>query len=373
MAQTAIYKLIPRSAFHFGERGVGVEETADLLHSDTLFSAIASAWRAGDEEPDPAAGNNLPSVQPFASGEPPFRISSAFPYAGDVLLFPRPQIPLGVAKGLKRVELVSEGALGLLGQGTVPDEDRAHRELLQGGRIWVTPEERDDIVALMLEHAPDAKTRERLRVRFEQDTRHIKLWSGSGEAPVPHVAVDRINSLSNLFFSGRLQFAPGCGLYFWVEFLDTNYESRLEDALTFLQDEGLGGRRTTGHGQFTFERKDRPLPEIGAANRLMILSLYHPTEAEVKAGVLREAWYKRIPRRGWIYSPDGKNLRRKGLWMLREGAVLSCDWKEKVLGDLTDLKPGEESLRQAGLPPFVHPVWRYGYALTLPLRLEGLT
>ena len=31
MGQTAIYKLIPRGAFHFGERGVGVEETADLL------------------------------------------------------------------------------------------------------------------------------------------------------------------------------------------------------------------------------------------------------------------------------------------------------------------------------------------------------
>ena len=69
--------------------------------------------------------------------------------------------------------------------------------------------------------------------------------------------------------------------------------------------------------------------------------------------------YRRIHRRGWIYSPDGKNLRRKGLWMLSEGAVLS----QEVLGTIEDLRP------ETG---FAHPVWRYGYALTLPVRLEGL-
>jgi len=107
MSRTRRYLLHPRGAFHFGERGVGVEETAELLHSDTLFSAIVSAWRmlgGGDLD--------LPLIKPFIEGQPPpFRISSALPFAGPITLFPRPVLPLGVEKALKDVRYVSRAAL----------------------------------------------------------------------------------------------------------------------------------------------------------------------------------------------------------------------------------------------------------------------
>lgn len=356
MGHTAIYKLIPRGAFHFGERGVGVEETADLLHSDTLYSAFVSAWRALGEQPDPSIDNSLPLLAPFIARRPPFRISSALPYAGEVLLFPRPLVRLGKAKALKKVAFLSEGALRLLGRGETPDPER---ELIQSGRVWVTPEERDDIEELLLRGETDPKERRRLEARFEQDATTVRLWSGSGDPPVPHVAVDRVSSTSNLFFAGRLRFAPGCGLCFWADFANLDYRSHLEAALTFLQDEGVGGRRSTGHGQFTFKVEERTLPTLNGSNCFVTLSLYHPHVREVKSGVLRDAWYRRVHRRGWIYSLDGKNLRRKGLWMLSEGTVLN----QEVVGTIEDLRP------EIG---FAHPVWRYGYALTLPVRLEGL-
>jgi len=358
MGQTAIYKLIPRGAFHFGERGIGVEETADLLHSDTLFSALVSAWRALGRELRPL-DNDLSLLEPFAAGRPPFRISSAFPYAGEVLLFPCPLIPLRKAKSLKKVAFVSEGALRFLARDDTPDtSERKRRELIQDGHIWVTPEERDSIKRLLLARESSPKKRSQMVADFDRDARNIRVWSGSADPPAPHVAVDRVSSTSNLFFAGRLRFAPGFGLYFWVDFADPGYRSHLEDALMFLQDEGIGGRRSTGHGQFTSQREERALPTMEGANGFLTLSLYRPHENEVKKGVLRDAWYRRIHRRGWIYSPDGKNLRRKGLWMLREGTVLCQD----VLGTMEDLHP------EVG---FVHPVWRYGYALTMRLRLEG--
>ncbi len=35
--------LEPRGAFHLGERGVGYEETSEMVHADTLFGALCSA------------------------------------------------------------------------------------------------------------------------------------------------------------------------------------------------------------------------------------------------------------------------------------------------------------------------------------------
>jgi CRISPR-associated protein Csm4 len=370
MGQTAIYKLKPRGAFHFGERGVGIEATADLLHSDTLFSALASAWRIGVHEPDPALDNSLPVLAPFVDEQPPFTISSAFPYVGDVLFFPCPLVAATPrTRVLKQVALVSEGALGLLMQGELPDPQR---ELLQDGRVWITPDERDRLIRpLILEHTADADERDRLAAHFERDLREVKLWSGEKQ-PAPHVAVDRVNARSNLYFTGRLQFAPGCGLYFWVDFDDPGQRDELEVALDVLQDEGVGGQRSTGHGQFTFERQDRDLPEVADPTGRMTLSLYHPTAAEVSAGILGGASYQRILRSGWIYSPDGMNLRRRSLWMLCEGSILPLDaGASGPPGDVVNLRPEDEALARAGQPPFPHPVWRYGYAFTLPVRWES--
>jgi len=48
MDRLVAYRLIPRSPFHFGERGIGLEETSILLHSDTLFSALCMTLRETD-------------------------------------------------------------------------------------------------------------------------------------------------------------------------------------------------------------------------------------------------------------------------------------------------------------------------------------
>lgn len=356
MAKMLRYILRPRGAFHFGERGIGVEETADLLHSDTLFAAIVSAWRLLGAPL--TADNDLALLLPFHKGTPPFLISSALPFAGDIPLFPRPHVLLGAEKSLKQVLYVSAQALALLARGVRLTRERAEQELIQGGAVWVLPEERDRIVALLLAGEPDPERRKQLQAIFTRDPSRITLWWGSDVPPAPHVVVDRLTTEPNLYYSGRLRFAHGCGLTFWAAIHDESYRGLLEAALAFLQDEGLGGKRSSGHGQFDWAAREEALPAAEEPNSYLTLSLYHPRPDELAGNILGAAWYRRIHRRGWIFSPEGRNLRRRGVWMLREGSVL----RARPLGTLIDLRPEHG---------FEHPIWRYGYTLTLPVRLEG--
>lgn len=367
MERTRRYRLHPRGAFHFGERGIGVEETAELLHSDTLFAAIVSAWRLlhTPASPDDHA---LPLLEPFVSRRAPlpFLISSALPFAGPVQLFPRPLLPLGIQRGLKDVRYVSAGALSLIAQSARLTPERAERELIQGGQVWVLPAEQAQIAALMREAEPNTAQRERQAALWARNPAALRLW-WAGDELVSRVSVDRISSAANLFHVGQLRFAHGCGLAFWAAYADDAYAPHLEAALDVLQDEGLGGKRSVGHGQFTWEADDLPPladlmpPGVSLPNAHLTLSLYAPHPDEY--GLLGATWYRRILRRGWIFSPEGRDLRRRGLWMLREGSVLPDPLPDGPLGVMEDVGP------EVGLP---HPVWRYGYGLTVPLRLEGL-
>jgi len=114
MSEISAYKLEARSPFHFGVRGVGVEATSVVCHSDTLFSALCLMIRKLHGEEKLKA---LLSLFPIDGAEkmPPFRLSSAFPYAGEVLFFTRPMMgakglpeDAKTAKSVKKVGFVSQ-------------------------------------------------------------------------------------------------------------------------------------------------------------------------------------------------------------------------------------------------------------------------
>lgn len=361
MSQIVVYKLEPRSTFHFGERGVGIEETGDFLHSDTLFAAIASAWRViGNDlgKIDLSRGNDLNLLVPFRDKKsPPFLISSAFPYAGDILFLPRPQIKLGNMKQEREIEFLSQGTWQGLCHGRQPSEN----ELIQGGHVWVTAEEREQIVALLTNALPK-RERERRLDWYRSEPAQIRMWSGNEEPPVPRISVDRVTSRAELYHQANLRFATGCGLYFWAEFLNLGYKSFLETALGYLEDAGLGGRRTSGHGQFRFHLEEHSLSDIPYATHRVTLSLYHPSRSEVDTDILQKARYELIQRRGWIDSPEGRRWRHRSLRMLAEGSVFPIDMT--LTGSIEDAGP-------LGKDGVSHPVWRYGLALTSPVRLEG--
>lgn len=329
MCKTIIYKLEPRASFHIGERGVGIERTSEIVHSDTLFAAIVCAWRALGEEMDGKGNMNL--LKPFFSDpdQPPFRLSSAFPYVKDVLLLPAPLTKPGHDKKLKKVEFLSRSVLtsGKLG-------DSAE---MQSGKVRLTYDEKKRVL--------DGST----------DPDREFIWKSGHDAVVPRVTVDRISSASEIYHCGTLLFSEGCGIYFWVELRDESYEKYLNRAVDFLSEEGIGGERSSGHGQFSYEGpKGEKLPAMNGDEAYMTLSLYHPTCAEVRDGALDDAAYNLVNCRGWIYSPDGGSQRRRTVRMITEGSVLS----RPVMGNIKDVSPDTWDH---------HPVYRYGLALTIPV------
>jgi len=360
MVKRVCYRLIPHSPFHIGDKGVGLEETETFIHSDTIFSALCIALLQAGENLD-AFLSTFPlwkDESVINDSQPPFRISSAFPFMDKVLFFPKPffriekfnpKMYLNIGKTLKQIEFVStELFMKIIAKEDVSDElflvdekDGSYKlrndNLLQSGQVWITEAERESLNA-----------KERI---------HQNVWHKSIE---PRVTVDRINNASDIYSSGRIWFTENCGLYFLVEYSDPSYRNDVEQALRLLGDSGIGGERSVGNGQFSLEIDEWSFNpnEITEFNAYTILSLFWPSKGDVTQGVLNNASYQLINRRGWIGAPGGMNLRRRGVIMCREGSV----FKQSPGGYLIDVKPINPSPAQN----VSHEVWRYGIALKIP-------
>lgn len=339
MATTSTYRLRFRSSLHVGERGVGLEETHCHLPADTLFSAICTVWRWL------YGADSLQSelLQPFLPGEnPPFILTSAFPFAGEVLFFPKPlgrwgNVTLrGEDKGekqLKRVRWVSSEVLRSWVQGEELAYDSAN--CIGNGVIWCTPEEKAQ-----------------LQDFTDDETADIVLWR---TAVAPRVTLDRVTSASQIWFFGYVAFVSGAGLWCAVRYFREELKSRVEACLRLLGDSGLGGERGAGYGLFTVdEAPTTDLPEFANASYCLTLSPCCPTREQLQNLIDPNAAYNILPRRGWVGSPEGGNLRRKLVHMFAEGSVLKYP-PGTMPGSLVNVKPD----------PCPHDVWRYGYAFPL--------
>ncbi|MEJ5224216.1 MAG: hypothetical protein WHV44_07145, partial [Anaerolineales bacterium] len=189
------------STFHFGEQGLGQEETRAFWSSDSLFAALVArlAVLEGAEAVDGW-------VKPFLDGKPSFLFTSLFPFAGGVRFFP---IPLAAAlsndkpllkeirpKDLKRVQFVSEDLYRQLLTGKSLVEVESDTVKLHGGKIWLTEAESQRL--------PKSVQKEK------------KLWLIEKR---PRVTVERASNASTLFHTGAVHFNPNCGLWFGVQWL----------------------------------------------------------------------------------------------------------------------------------------------------------
>lgn len=342
--------LITTSPFHLGEKGIGLEETAQIIHSDTLWSAICNAWvRFYDEE-----HLKTELIERFKedASDPPFLISSAFPYAYDVKFFPRPMVRLKNEeidlKRLKEVKFVSQAIFEKVIKGEKVDS--LEKNLLQHGTLWVTEEERNNLLNAFMVKEPE----------------DIYIWK---EQEVPRVTLDRKTSASEIFYFSRIVFSGDCGYFFLVKYLDPQLKQKFETVLRFLGDLGIGGDRTTGHGQFKpIFGEDYIFSEPSETDHFLTLSLFFPKESEIKNGLLgEEAAYEFIKRGGWIHSPQAMNLRRKSVRMFAEGSVF-CGVPTANYGRVADVTPDREKLPKESKN--IHNVYRYGLAFTVGVMVR---
>jgi len=305
------YQLQFQGALHVDGRGTAFYEQAEtFVRSDTLSAAIASAWL-----------QLYPEDAESLFEQPPYLLTSGFPFYKDMLFFPRPiaskaisltQNQVGQAKLLKKAQWIE---LSLWQQAVNCDASwHQHGYISDNGLM-----------------APKGKPMKE----------HV--WHIEGK---PRIAVDRggNRAADGLIFNfSRVHYHPEGGLFFLARFGDEQDRNRFESALSLLGDNGLGSDRSNGHGHFTFKQTAMPALKL---NSPVCLSLLNPADVDRDDRWLDGAAYDLIRRGGWI---GGSSWRKQSIRMFTEGSSFS----KPLLGRM--VKVGDH-------PVAGHPVYRDGRA-----------
>jgi len=318
-------KVKPKSFLHLGEREGWLEGSKIHIPSDTLFSALCHCHLL-------LYGEVETFIQAFKA-DPPFLLSSAFPFWDDEYYFPLPKNQLTREKELKKIKFVNLNLLTRLLSGDSLDDLKEKIEANQN-----------------LDCLP------RLSKNKETKTRLVP-WEIED---VPRVALSRFNNHpgENYFHFGQVHFTEKAGLFVLVKFQDKTWEPKVRALFNLLADEGIGGDRTAGKGLFHPPEFDYlSIPDLDGANAVYAASTYFPAENEVEA--LAHGYYELELRKGYIFSPANKSYLRRSLRLFSEGSVLPGLSR---LGTLVDITP---QIFKA------HPVYRYGFIFPIPCKLEA--
>ena len=304
------------------------------LHSDTLFGCVCWAIREVFSE---ARLEGL--LKQFASGDPPFQLSSTFPFrdntsAGRTHFYPRPmlvpaefEIPKGVdeaeqQKNFRKVKWVTEETLGKFTSGAWNEAD------YYASGTW---------------NAEGPK-----EMTFEVQHNTIDRLSG-GTTPS-----------GNLYSLTEYAISNG-GLFFLLDG-DTDV---VESAFGFLEHFGIGGDSSLGKGRFEIEVTDADLPATPeGADRFMTLSLYAPRESEMDTVRSDGAWYNLTVRKGKVGGPFLRvtDFWKKSLTMLAEGSTFPLI-EQKNFGHNPIVKGIADGL--------LFDVQHYGYAFQIPMKTKA--
>ncbi|GAB4441416.1 MAG: type III-A CRISPR-associated RAMP protein Csm4 [Cyanobacteria bacterium J069] len=356
-----------RSPVHFGEKGIGLEETIERVCSDTLFSAWISAYAQifGSDKVE-----GLLSRFTDSPAQPPFRVSSTFVYrrAKDPdrfidylpkLLERPPGYPsddLSFAKTYKKLHYLPLPVWQRWYQGSgFSTQDVADLETYT--------------------KYPDNESTALARAGGFAYTEAFKSYS------LPKVAVDRTHHATNFFHTGLIQFAWKAaanagddwdsagvqnlaGLYFLLDLptTDPELEADLHQALAFLGEEGIGGERSSGAGRFTIQAWEglsadwEAVVNFAKGSHHSLVSLFW--QQDINQSQLGDsARYAIHERGGWIASPfSGQQLRRQKVQMFAEGSVFA----HKPTGELANVTPHGFTR---------HAIYRSGLAVSLPVKL----
>ncbi|MGC9770984.1 type III-A CRISPR-associated RAMP protein Csm4 [Fervidobacterium islandicum] len=303
----------------------GVDELSEvLIHADTIFGALMCAHSKlyGDEETE-----ELIEKISSSSQKTDLRISSAFYYVGDTYFLPKPKgedfglmDKLTQPKKLKKVKFVQEEIL--FGKQAAEEKD------IQGQFL----------------------SKNKVEFGGEFDSPSVTLER-------PRVQVNRLNSVSNLYYFSEVHFAPGCGLWFYLS-VGEEIEKQILGALKLLSDDGLGGDRTYGFGHFDYELQPIKLPSEG--NKYLLLSPYIPSPddyeenySEITNDIVKA--YELKYRTGYIHNSDKK---AKRVIMFTEGSVFT----KRVSGRIVVVTPDGFEAEKG------YEVYRYGKAFLLPFK-----
>ncbi len=340
----------PTGPWRFGPDS-GARDRVDLLyHSDTLYSACCSAFRQlGMLEEWLAA-----TAGAGESGSA-VRFSSCFPWQGQELFAVPPRTlwpPVPSAKvRWKDARFVPLSLIASILAEKPVEEDR-----------WIL----DPVSGCLL-----PATRGPISGPFRVAVRSS-------------AAVDRLeHGWCEPYITACLEFASNAGMWCAVAFAGEEAYSRWSEpvraAFRLLADSGLGGERSRGWGRSEVpEFSEGALPELlvpsngpapatesnqegaeappPAGTAWWMLSLFAPAAAD--AVDWQRGNYTLLTRGGRVESQAGWGELKKSLRMVAEGSVLVSE--KPLRGEAKNVAPDH----------FPHPVFRAGFAFTIPIPLR---
>lgn len=391
MSELTIYHLDAPGVFHFGARSVEQEETGVHFPSDSLFSALLTAWMELGQAPEELTNlfprqetdNNNHTQVFFDEKPPPFRLTSLFPRAGALRFYPALSLNWLLSKkklaelhqahrlkGVKKIQFISEKLFKktLAGEwldAWLPAEKTPYPTdqgiYLQGGALWLS---KDEIT--LLPPAMQKKPKNGDHLEHLKALRQANVWQTD---KTPRVTVDRISSASQIFHTGRLRYSKDCGFWFAIQWTTSNTQivQGIHNALALLADSGLGAERNAGYGYFSLEQTESsPFPPPQPGDFFVTLSRYHPRPAEIPDAFSNEQnAYRLISVAGWLRSPVEAAQRRRRLWLFEAGSILQQADTVAAPGNLVDVRPVYQDAQ------FSHPVWRYGLAFPVKIHPAG--
>jgi len=292
-----LYKLDFQSPVRFGKDDYtpGLSSSDFICHSDTLFSAISLEFIKiyGEAE--------YSDFLIFAQSDK-FQLTGLLPYLYDDLFIPKP--------------------------------------------IMLSTNKKHDIDGTYV-----SKTKKLKKLRFinvnDFDIYVSNLKNGKlDEYDMPIFAVEDIETRvavirdgdSLPYYVSSFTFEPGCGLYFILDCNNDDMLAKLENVIESLSYEGIGGKRSSGKGKFSYTQKhlgegDDIFNLINRkSEKYMLLSILYPSSEEIKK-IKKEDTYQIINRRGFIYSTNYSDevIKKSDLHVLNEGSCLSDKYKGKII------------------------------------------
>ena len=301
-----IYRLHFSGPVHFGKNALSNSEYS--LCSDTLFSALCTE----------AVAISSDKLEEFVEGVRNARIklSDALPYINDEYMIPKPYV------------FIERSSVG----------DSVERKAYKN-----------------LKYIPLSAFDAYLHGEF--DVFSAQSIDGLGKSAMKvSVSISNEKEESMPYEVGLFSFNENCGLYIVFGFEDDQSELLIDELLAQLSLSGVGGKRSSGYGRFSYIKdaaEDSFADRMNSLNgKAMLLNTALPTEEELKS-VIEGASYSLTKRSGFVASVNYSDewQRKKDIVMFKAG---SC-FNKPFNGDIYDVATN------AG----THPVYRCGKPLFL--------
>lgn len=214
--------------------------------SDTLFGAICWGIKFihGEKELEDLLSD-------FKKGEPPFKISSVFPIKNSIYYLPAPMITS-------------------FSDEDVEDFEDMWRIKESKKKVWLSLGDFNDLI-----------NGEKEIEDILEGCKEVKFVKDMIQ---PGNSVNRLSSATegNLFFRSVYRHTENTGLYFLLDAKNKDIQDKVISGLRFIEDKGIGGGSSTGHGNFEIEKITDfdGLRSPSDAERFMTLSLYIPKKSE---------------------------------------------------------------------------------------------